>query len=74
MSSRSVEELRGAAVIKFPGHVCLGVEGLVRDGKGGEVPLQIHGDAELEAYLAHIQEAQGAPTFSVHLVRAWDAE
>lgn len=73
LGSRSVEELRTAAVAKFPGAVCLAIEGLVKDGKGGEVPLQIHGDAELEAYLAHVQEMQGAPSFSVQLVRGWNA-
>lgn len=73
LGSRSVEELRSAAVAKFPGAVCLAVEGLVKDGKGGEVPLQIRGDAELEAYLDHVQSMQGgAPSFSVHLVRGWN--
>jgi hypothetical protein len=72
LSSRSVEELRNAAVTKFPGALCLAIEGLVKDGKGGEVPLQIDGDAELEAYLAHVQDTQGTPSFSVQLVRGWN--
>jgi hypothetical protein len=53
-------------VDKFPGALCARVEGIVKDGKGGELPLQIQDDEELGAYLAHLQG--GTPTFSVQLV------
>lgn len=71
LNSRSVEELRSKAVAKSPAPaVCVVVEGIVKDGMGGEVPLPIPGDTELGAYLEHMQEIRGPPTFSVELVGA----
>ncbi|KAH8905850.1 hypothetical protein BR93DRAFT_928425 [Coniochaeta sp. PMI_546] len=70
LGSHSVEELRSKAVAKSPGAVCVVVDGIVKDGAGGEIPLPIPGDTELEAYLDHMQETHGAPTFSVELVGA----
>lgn len=64
--SPSLQELRHAAEDKFPGSLCMRVEGILKDGKGGELPLQIEQDQELYAYLAHLQGA--APTFNVQLV------
>ncbi|KAH7320015.1 hypothetical protein B0I35DRAFT_408741 [Stachybotrys elegans] len=61
----SVQELRQTAVQNYPGAVCLRIEGIVKDGKGGEIPLPIEQDQELSAYLAHLQGA--APTFNVQL-------
>jgi hypothetical protein len=70
LTSRSVRELRSKAVAKSPGAVCVVIDGIVKDGMGGEVPLPIPGDTELEAYLGHMQETHGPPTFSVQLVKA----
>ncbi|KAI9171674.1 hypothetical protein HJFPF1_01161 [Paramyrothecium foliicola] len=67
--SHSLQELRRAAVETFPSALCLRVEGILRDGKGGELSLPIEGDQELGAYLAHLQSS--APTFNVQL--AWRA-
>lgn len=66
LNSQSVQELRHAAVEKFPNTICVRIEGVLKDGKGGELPLQIEQDQELSAYLAHLQG--GAPTFNVQLV------
>ncbi|OLN84315.1 hypothetical protein CCHL11_05899 [Colletotrichum chlorophyti] len=71
LSSHSVQELRHVAASKFPGAICLRVEGVLKDGKGGEMPLQIDQDPELAAYLAHLQGA--TPTFNVQLVPGWKA-
>ena len=49
--------------------LCLRVEGVVKDGKGGEMPLLIGDDAELDAYLAHVQGSP--PTFNVQLIDGW---
>ncbi|KAK3486354.1 hypothetical protein B0T13DRAFT_408315 [Neurospora crassa] len=71
LSGRSVQELRSTAVANYPGVVCLAIEGIVKDGKGGELPLPVSDDMEMEAYLQHIQGmGSGAPTFSVMLVPA----
>ncbi|KAL0935386.1 clr5 domain protein [Colletotrichum truncatum] len=69
LNSHSVQVLRHVAASKFPGAVCLRVEGVLKDGKGGEMPLQIDQDPELAAYLAHLQGA--TPTFNVQLVPGW---
>ncbi|KHN96699.1 uncharacterized protein MAM_05255 [Metarhizium album ARSEF 1941] len=66
LTSHSVQELRQVAAAKFPGTACLRVEGVLKDGKGCELPLQIEEDQELSAYLAHLQGT--APTFNVQLV------
>ncbi|KAM3516263.1 hypothetical protein MY11210_000022 [Beauveria gryllotalpidicola] len=66
LGSHSVQELREAAVARFPGAACMRVEGVIKDGKGGELPLQIEHEQELAAYLAHMQGA--SPTFNVQLV------
>ncbi|CAG7561419.1 unnamed protein product [Fusarium equiseti] len=66
MASQSMQELRQAAVTKFPGAMCVRIEGIIKDAKGNELPLQIQGDDELGAYFAHMQG--GSPTFSVQLV------
>lgn len=67
LGSHSLRELREVAAGKFGDAVCVGVEGVVRDGKGGECALGIGGDEELGAYLAHLEGA--TPTFNVTL--AW---
>ncbi|KAM0329223.1 hypothetical protein ACHAQA_004523 [Verticillium albo-atrum] len=69
MSNHSVRELRHVAVEKFPSAACLRVDGILKDGKGGEMSLLIDGDTELEAYMAHLNGA--TPTFSVQLVPGW---
>lgn len=66
LASHSVQELREAAVARFPGAACVRVEGVIKDGKGGELPLQIEQEQELAAYLAHMQGA--SPTFNVQLI------
>ncbi|KAF9869626.1 hypothetical protein CkaCkLH20_12923 [Colletotrichum karsti] len=69
LGSHSMQELRHVAASKFPGALCLRVEGVIKDGKGGEMPLQIDQDPELAAYLAHLQGA--TPVFNVQLVPGW---
>ncbi|KAL2873131.1 hypothetical protein SGCOL_011722 [Colletotrichum sp. CLE4] len=74
LSSHSVQELRHAAASKFPGAICLRLEGVLKDGKGGEMPLSIEQDGELAAYLAHLRGAGGGlgtPTFNVQLIPGW---
>ncbi|KAK1624936.1 hypothetical protein BDP81DRAFT_436782 [Colletotrichum phormii] len=74
LSSHSVQELRHAAASKFPGAICLRLEGVLKDGKGGEMPLSIEQDGELAAYLAHVRGAGGGlgtPTFNVQLIPGW---
>ncbi|CAF3515133.1 unnamed protein product [Fusarium graminearum] len=66
MASQSIQELRQTAVAKFPGALCVRIEGIIKDPKGNELPLQIQSDDELGAYFAHMQG--GSPTFSVQLV------
>ena len=66
LHSHSVQELRQAAADKFPGTICVRVEGMLKDGKRGELPLPIEQDQELSAYLAHLQGM--APTFTVQLM------
>ncbi|KAL2756591.1 hypothetical protein ACRALDRAFT_1080783 [Sodiomyces alcalophilus JCM 7366] len=70
IDSRSVREVRRAAVERYPGATCLRVEGILRDSRGAEMPLLIQGDAELEAYLAHLNGT--TPTFAVQLVPGWE--
>ncbi|KAK0624650.1 hypothetical protein B0T17DRAFT_493016 [Bombardia bombarda] len=67
LPSRSVDALRNTAVEKYPGVVCLAIEGIIKDGKGGELPLPVSDDVELDAYLQHVPMG---PTFSVQLVPA----
>jgi hypothetical protein len=69
LGGRSIRELRQAAVARHPGAAALRVEGILKDGKGGEMPLLIDGDSELDAYMAHLNGA--SPTFSVQLVPDW---
>lgn len=67
----SVAELRAEAVVKCPGAVCVAVDGIVKPGGAGggeEVPLPVHGDAELGAYLDHVMEVGWPPTFAVELL------
>ncbi|EXF84282.1 hypothetical protein CFIO01_12113 [Colletotrichum fioriniae PJ7] len=74
LSSHSVQELRHAAASKFPGAICLRLEGVLKDGKGGEMPLSIEQDGELAAYLAHLRGGAGGlgtPTFNVQLIPGW---
>ncbi|KAG5981449.1 hypothetical protein E4U55_002915 [Claviceps digitariae] len=66
LTSHSVQELQQIAADRFPGMICIRVEGVIKDGKGGELPLSIDHDQELGAYLAHLQGA--APTFNVQMV------
>ena len=68
LNSHSVQELRQVAVAKYPAAVCLRLEGVLKDGKGGELTLQIETDAQLSAYLTH---ERGSPTFNVQLVHGW---
>ncbi|KAK5657026.1 hypothetical protein OQA88_3551 [Cercophora sp. LCS_1] len=67
ISSRSLEEVRSAATEKFTDVVCMAVQGVIKDGKGGELVLAVHDDAQLEAYLAHVG-GMVPPTFAVQLV------
>lgn len=67
ISSRTLDEVRSAAVEKFTDVVCVAVQGVIKDGKGGELVLAVHDDEQLEAYLAHVG-GMLAPTFAVQLV------
>jgi hypothetical protein len=67
LSARTMAELRSAAVQKTPGALCYKIEGIVKDGSGGELPLPVSDDMELETYLQHVQ-GHGAPTFNVHVL------
>jgi hypothetical protein len=73
MSVQSLDEVKAKAVARYPAARCALVEGIVKDGMGGEVPLSIPGDEELKAYLDHVKETRGAPTFNVQLVNGWQA-
>ncbi|RSL38104.1 hypothetical protein CEP53_015172 [Fusarium sp. AF-6] len=66
MSAHSIQELREVAVAKFPGALCVRIEGIIKDDKGTELPLQIQQDEELTAYFAHMRGS--SPTFAVQLV------
>ncbi|KAK4041573.1 amidase signature domain-containing protein [Parachaetomium inaequale] len=67
LNARTMAELRSAALQKTPGGLCYKIEGIVKDGKGGELPLPVSDEGELETYLQHVQ-GHGAPTFHVHVV------
>ncbi|KAG5921353.1 hypothetical protein E4U61_006832 [Claviceps capensis] len=69
LGSQSVQELRQIAEDKFPGTHCARIEAIIKDGKGGEIPLYIGDDPELGAYIAHLNGI--APTFNVQMV--WKA-
>ncbi|KAG6052003.1 hypothetical protein E4U39_005819 [Claviceps sp. Clav50 group G5] len=71
LGSRSVQELRQIAEDKFPGTHCARIEAIIKDGKGGEIPLYIGNDPELGAYIAHLDGNGTAPTFNVQMV--WKA-
>ncbi|KAM7198263.1 hypothetical protein V8F20_006290 [Naviculisporaceae sp. PSN 640] len=70
----SVDDVRAAALAKYPGAICLAIEGIIKDGKGGELPLPVSGDMELQAYLEHVKANanvtghSAAPTFVVQLM------
>ena len=74
LSSRAMADVRAAALQKTPGGLCYKIEGIIKDGKGGELPLPVSDQGELETYLQHV-EGSGAPTFNVHVVpgddRTW---
>lgn len=74
LSSRTMADLRVAALQKTPGGLCYKIEGIIKDGKGGELPLPVSDQGELETYLQHV-EGNGAPTFNIHVVpgddRTW---
>jgi hypothetical protein len=59
-------------VQKCPGAVCSSIEGIIKDGNGGELPLPVSDEAELETYLQHVQ-GNGAPMFNVRLVNGGQA-
>ncbi|KAK1752567.1 hypothetical protein QBC47DRAFT_327854 [Echria macrotheca] len=74
ISSRTIADVRAAATERFSvageDHhvVCTSIEGIIKDGKGGEmIPLPVGDDVELGAYLDHVQAARAAPTFNVQL-------
>ncbi|KAK3309515.1 uncharacterized protein B0T15DRAFT_497780 [Chaetomium strumarium] len=67
LESRTMADVKNAAVQKTPGAMCYKIEGIVKDGKGGELPLPVSDEAELETYLQHV-EGNGAPTFNIHIV------
>ncbi|KAK4647485.1 uncharacterized protein QC761_101900 [Podospora bellae-mahoneyi] len=68
LSSRKYSDLKAAAVAKTLGAMCYKIEGIVKDGSGGELPLPVTDDTELETYLEHVEgNGGGAPMFNVHL-------
>lgn len=66
LSSKSLQEIRQAATDKLPGAACVRIEGVVKDGNGGEIPLVIHNDEHLAAFFSYTLGE--TPTFSVLLV------
>lgn len=64
--SKLVQELRQAAIDKLPGAACVRIEGVLKDGNGGEVPLMINTDEHLAAFFSYTLGE--TPTFSVLLV------
>lgn len=69
LSERTMGELRRAALQKTPGGICYKIEGIVKDNQGGELPLPVSDEGELETYLQHVQgQGHGAPTFHIHVV------
>ncbi|KAK4462074.1 hypothetical protein QBC42DRAFT_225849 [Cladorrhinum samala] len=67
LAGRTFKDVKEAATRKTPGAICFQIEGIIKDGEGGELPLPVTDDMELQAYLDHVQ-GHGAPTFNVHLV------
>ncbi|KAK0734818.1 hypothetical protein B0T26DRAFT_689717 [Lasiosphaeria miniovina] len=67
LDTRTIDELRGRALEKYPGAVCAGIQGIIKDGKGVDLPLPVNDDGELDAYFQHVQGVC-APTFSVQLM------
>ncbi|KAK4191880.1 hypothetical protein QBC35DRAFT_374926 [Podospora australis] len=67
LEDKTYAELKKAATAKTPNAICYAIEGIVKDGKGGELDLPVTDDMELEIYLEHVQ-GKGAPIFNVHLV------
>ncbi|TLD13488.1 uncharacterized protein PgNI_04361 [Pyricularia grisea] len=75
LMSPTLDDVRSVAVEKYPGAICLFVEGVVKDSRNelsgvsglSPVPLSIGSDQELVAYLQHVQDLGIAPTFSVQL-------
>lgn len=65
LNTASIQELRRAAVEKFPSAICDRIEGMVKYS-GGEIPLRVEDDQELHAYLTHVHP--GTPTFAVRLM------
>ncbi|KAH6634000.1 hypothetical protein B0J18DRAFT_414975 [Chaetomium sp. MPI-SDFR-AT-0129] len=72
LEARTMTALKSAALQKTRGGLCYKIEGMVKDGKGGELPLPVSDDDELDMYLSHV-EGKGAPTFVVHIVPGDDA-
>ncbi len=72
LRARTMAELRSAALQKTPGGLCYKIEGMVKDGQGGELPLPVSDEDELEMYLQHVEES-GAPTFCVRVVPGDDS-
>lgn len=68
VSTLSLDHVRAAAVVKFPGTTCGLIEGVVKDGSGGELPLRVQDNQELAAYMSHLQGA--SPTFNVQLLQS----
>ena len=70
----SLDELRHAAVAKFPGAVCALIQGVMtRDG--AELPVMVRSDMQLSAFWnGEMEIGNDNPTFLVQLmVGAWDS-
>ena len=72
LRARTMAEVRSAALQKTPGGLCYKIEGMVKDGQGGELPLPVSDEGELETYLQHV-DGSGAPTFCVRIVPGDDS-
>ncbi|EEP82719.1 conserved hypothetical protein [Uncinocarpus reesii 1704] len=55
LNSRSVDELRMLALMKFKDARVARIEGTVKDEDGRDIPFLITEDHELDAYLTHVQ-------------------
>lgn len=69
IGSDSVQELRQAATSKFPETVCGRIEGVLRDGQGDELALQVDTDQELSACLTRPLLMQRSRTVELLLTR-----
>ena len=71
LMNRTMAEVREGAVHKCPpGAVCVAVQGVIKDGKGGELMVPVTDDGELDVYLEHVA-GTGAAVLVVQVTGSW---